>query len=220
MSRRNSAARRQILPKDDISTLRIIGGDWRSRKLPFPTIDGLRPTPDRVRETLFNWLQTSTPGAACLDLFCGSGALGFEALSRGAASVTFVDRAPEVVHQVRQNLNLLKAQNADVICAAVLDWLEMKQADQEARYDLVFLDPPFRQNLIKSAATLLETRNLLNSNALIYIETESDWQADGLPENWVLYREKTAGQVSYRLYQRDEPQSTISESDLSFAPHQ
>ncbi|QEW08180.1 16S rRNA (guanine(966)-N(2))-methyltransferase RsmD [Nitrincola iocasae] len=218
MSRRNSAARRQSLPKDDISTLRIIGGDWRSRKLTFPTIDGLRPTPDRVRETLFNWLQTSTPGAACLDLFCGSGALGFEALSRGASSVTFVDRAPEVVHQVRQNLNLLKAQNADVICAVVIDWLEMKKADQEPRYDLVFLDPPFRQDLIRSAATLLETRNLLNSNALIYIETESHWQADGLPENWTLYREKTSGQVSYRLYLRDEP--ATQEPDLSLAPRQ
>ena len=218
MSRRNSAARRQSLPKDDLSTLRIIGGEWRSRKLPFPAIDGLRPTPDRVRETLFNWLQTSTPGAACLDLFCGSGALGFEALSRGAASVTFVDRAPEVARQVRQNLNLLKAQNADVVCAAVIDWLEMKKADQEPRYDLVFLDPPFRQDLIKSAATLLETRNLLNSNALIYIETESDWQADGLPENWSLYREKTAGQVSYRLYQRNEPENETA--DLSFAPLQ
>lgn len=218
MSRRNSAARRQSLPKDELSTLRIIGGDWRSRKLPFPTIDGLRPTPDRVRETLFNWLQTSTPGAACLDLFCGSGALGFEALSRGAASVTFVDKAPEVVHQIRQNLNLLKAQNADIICGAVLEWLEMKQADQEPRYDLVFLDPPFRQDLIKPAATLLETRNLLNSNALIYIETESDWLADGLPQNWKLYREKTAGQVCYRLYQRDEPDNPTA--DLSFAPLQ
>ncbi|WP_052063439.1 16S rRNA (guanine(966)-N(2))-methyltransferase RsmD [Nitrincola sp. A-D6] len=214
MSRRNSAARRQNLPKDDLPTLRIIGGEWRSRKLPFPSIEGLRPTPDRVRETLFNWLQTSTPGAACLDLFCGSGALGFEALSRGAASVTFVDKAPEVTYQIRQNLNLLKAQNADVVGTAVLDWLEMKKADQEPRYDLVFLDPPFRQDLIKSTAALLETRNLLNSNALIYIETENDWQPDGLPENWALYREKTAGQVSYRLYQRNEPQTTIS--DLNF----
>lgn len=215
MSRRNSAARPQYTPKDEISTLRIIGGEWRSRKLPFPTIEGLRPTPDRVRETLFNWLQTSTPGASCLDLFCGSGALGFEALSRGAASVTFVDRSPEVSRQVRQNLNLLKAQNADVVCTGVIEWLEVKKADQEPRYDLVFLDPPFRQDLIKPAATLLETRNLLNNNALIYIETESNWQPDGLPENWTLYREKMAGQVCYRLYQREEPQNTISA--LSFA---
>ena len=214
MSRRNSAARRQNVLKDDTSTLRIIGGDWRSRKLAFPAIEGLRPTPDRVRETLFNWLQTSTPGAACLDLFCGSGALGFEALSRGAASVTFVDRAPEVVHQIRQNLNLLKAQNAEVICAAVMDWLEVKKADQEPRYDLVFLDPPFRQDMISSAATLLETRNLLNSNALIYIETEKHWQPNGIPANWSLYREKTAGEVSYRLYQRNEPNSITQ--DLSF----
>lgn len=219
MSRRNSAARsRTPQTHNNSSTLRIIGGEWRSRKLPFPTLEGLRPTPDRVRETLFNWLQTSTPGAACLDLFCGSGALGFEALSRGATSVTFVDQAPEVAYQIRQNLQILKAQNAEVSCSNVLDWLENKVADQEARYDLVFLDPPFNRDLIRPVVTLLEARGLLNNQALIYVESESHWVPDGLPANWTLYREKRAGQVSYRLYRRDE--STRPEDDLTFHPEE
>lgn len=204
MSRRNSAARRPAKVAESSSTLRIIGGEWRSRKLAFPEIEGLRPTPDRVRETLFNWLQTSIPGSACLDLFCGSGALGFEALSRGAASATFVDQAPEVVYQIRHNLNLLKAQNGEVVSAQVLDWLESKIADQEARYDVVFLDPPFNRKLIAPTVTLLESRGLLNNRAFIYVESEQDWIPDGIPDNWELYREKTAGQVCYRLYLRHE----------------
>ncbi|KDE38884.1 MAG: 16S rRNA (guanine(966)-N(2))-methyltransferase RsmD [Nitrincola lacisaponensis] len=219
MSRRNSAARsRTPQTHDNSSTLRIIGGEWRSRKLPFPTLEGLRPTPDRVRETLFNWLQTSTPGAACLDLFCGSGALGFEALSRGATSVTFVDQAPEVAYQIRQNLQQLKAQNAEVTCSNVLDWLESKVADQEARYDLVFLDPPFNRDLIRPVVTLLESRGLLNNQSLIYIESESHWVPDGIPANWILHREKRAGQVCYRLYRRNE--TLTAEDDLIFSPEE
>lgn len=205
MSRRNSAARRSNKIQDNSSSLRIIGGEWRSRKLSFPEIEGLRPTPDRVRETLFNWLQTSIPGASCLDLFCGSGALGFEALSRGAASVTFIDKAPEVTYHIRHNLNLLKAQQGELVSSNVLDWLEARNADQEARYDVVFLDPPFNKNLISPVTTLLESRGLLNNKALIYVESEINWQPDGIPNNWKIYREKQAGQVCYRLYERSEP---------------
>lgn len=205
MSRRNSAARHTKKALENSSTLRIIGGEWRSRKLNFPDIEGLRPTPDRVRETLFNWLQTSTAGASCLDLFCGSGALGFEALSRGAASVTFVDSAPEVLYQIRHNLNLLKAHNADIISCSVMQWLEARKTDLEARYDLVFLDPPFNRDLITPVIGLLESRGLLNSRAFIYIESEKDWQPQGIPDNWQLHREKYAGLVCYRLYQRQEP---------------
>lgn len=205
MSRRNSAARRPNRNvQESSSTLRIIGGEWRSRKLSFPNIVGLRPTPDRVRETLFNWLQGSTQGTNCLDLFCGSGALGFEALSRGAASVTFVDNAPEVVHQIRQNLQQLKAQNGEIISSQVLAWMDTHKTNQTVRYDLVFLDPPFNQNLISPVAGLLESRGLLNDNAFIYIESEQHWQPEGIPHNWQLYREKSAGQVCYRLYQRQE----------------
>lgn len=191
--------------QESTSALRIIGGEWRSRKLSFPEIEGLRPTPDRVRETLFNWLQTSVPGASCLDLFCGSGALGFEALSRGAGSVTFVDKSPDVLYHIRHNLNLLKAQQGEIVSSDVLEWLEGKNTNQEARYDLVFLDPPFHQDLIILVIRLLESRGLLNNQAFIYIESELDWSPLEIPEHWALYREKQAGQVYSRLYCRDEP---------------
>jgi len=210
MSRRNSAARPRPKQPIEESVLRIIGGEWRSRKISFPAIEGLRPTPDRVRETLFNWLQTYTPGSCGLDLFCGSGALGLEALSRGAQHVTFVDQAPEVVHQLKSNLQLLKAQNAEVITASVMTWLEQRVTDEEARYDLVFLDPPFRKELIEKVAVLLESRNLLRDGAIIYIETEIEWVPQGIPFHWELLREKGAGQVMSRLYRRNHPQTSLN----------
>ena len=204
MPRRNN--HRPPRPRNGVdavrSSLRIIGGQWRGRKLDFPAVEGLRPTPDRVRETLFNWIQADLPGAQCLDLFSGSGALGLEALSRGAGSVTFVDRAPAVISQLRTNLNLLKAQNAEIIAASAQDWLAQQKADEEVRYDLVFLDPPFRQDMALPICTLLEERNLLQAHALIYLETEAELALEGLPNNWQLYREKQAGQVAYRLFLR------------------
>lgn len=201
MPRRNNH-RPQKTRVTDTSTVRIIGGEWRGRKLSFPEIEGLRPTPDRVRETLFNWLQSYLPGARCLDLFSGSGALGIEALSRGAASVTFVDQATEVVSQLRSNINLLKAQNAEIIAASALDWLDRRQPDQEPRYDLVFMDPPFHKGLVAPICEMLERRSLLREEAMIYIETEKSLTLDTLPANWVIHREKAAGQVAYRLFVR------------------
>lgn len=201
MPRRNYP-RPQRTAVTDTSSVRIIGGDWRGRKLSFPEINGLRPTPDRVRETLFNWLQSYLPGSRCLDLFSGSGALGFEALSRGAASVTFVDQAAEVVNQLRSNIQLLKAQNAEVISASALQWLDNRQPDQEAHYDLVFMDPPFNKGLVAPICEMLERRNLLMDEAMIYVETERTLTLDTLPPNWTLHREKTAGQVAYRLFLR------------------
>lgn len=201
MPRRNNH-RPQKTRVTDTSTVRIIGGEWRGRKLNFPEIEGLRPTPDRVRETLFNWLQSYLPGARCLDLFSGSGALGIEALSRGAASVTFVDQATEVVSQLRSNINLLKAQNAEIIAASALDWLDRRQPDQEPRYDLVFMDPPFHKGLVAPICEMLERRSLLREEAMIYIETEKSLTLDTLPANWVIHREKAAGQVAYRLFVR------------------
>ncbi len=201
MPRRNNH-RPQKTRVTDTSTVRIIGGEWRGRKLNFPEIEGLRPTPDRVRETLFNWLQGYLPGARCLDLFSGSGALGIEALSRGAASVTFVDQATEVVSQLRSNINLLKAQNAEIIAASALDWLDRRQPDQEPRYDLVFMDPPFHKGLVAPICEMLERRSLLREEAMVYIETEKSLTLDTLPANWVIHREKAAGQVAYRLFVR------------------
>lgn len=184
------------------SHLRIIGGQWRGRKLEFMAVDGLRPTPDRVRETLFNWIQPYLIGARCLDLFSGSGAIGLEALSRDAESVTFIDLHAITTRQLQSNLQRLKANNAEVIQADVLQWLEARQTDMEPRYDIVFMDPPFRKDMAARCCALLESRNLLADNAIIYVETESDLIPE-VPANWHEHRSKTAGQVSYRLYFRE-----------------
>lgn len=202
MSRRNSRKLQEKPQTNPDAVVRIIGGEWRSRKLSFPESEGLRPTPDRVRETLFNWLQSVTPAARCLDLFSGSGALSFEALSRGAASATLIDSSPLVCRSLRNNLQSLKAQNAEVVESNALNWLEAQPKDMSARFDLVFLDPPFRKGFLKPIAELLESRNLLAEDAYIYVETERELGTPELPSNWQLHREKQAGQVSYRLYIR------------------
>lgn len=204
MGRRNPPRRPSQKEHPATSQLRVIGGDWRGRKLDFIPVDGLRPTPDRVRETLFNWLQSWVPGARCLDLFAGSGALGLEALSRGAESVTFIDSSNLSSQQLRQNLQLLKAQNGEVVQADVLQWLQQRITDMEPRYDLVFMDPPYRMDLIQPCCELLEVHNLLAEKAMIYVETESELGSPAVPANWQEYRQKTAGQVSYRLFMRDE----------------
>jgi 16S rRNA (guanine966-N2)-methyltransferase len=179
--------------------LRIIGGRWRGRRLRFPDIEGLRPTPDRVRETLFNWLAPLIEGARCLDLFAGSGALGIEALSRGAAEVVFVERQPLAVRQLRQNLAQLGQASAQVIQADALVWL----GGQSRPFDVVFLDPPFDANRLVPVCAALERGGWLADGARIYLEAARDVRTLELPENWQLTREKTAGQVSYRLAVRN-----------------
>lgn len=203
MPRRNPPRHNQRKTNPNAPLLRIIGGEWRSRKLTFPEVEGLRPTPDRVRETLFNWLQNVTPGARCLDLFAGSGALGLEALSRGAESVTFIDQSPEAVRCLRSNLELLKSPRGEVVSGSALGWLESRQTDFEARYDLIFLDPPFRKGWLEPICQQLESKNLLADNAAIYIEAESELTQLPVPENWREHRCKVAGQVTYRLFFRD-----------------
>lgn len=200
------ARRRPQRPTQKISSgnqqVRIIGGEWRGRKLNFPEIEGLRPTPDRVRETLFNWLSAYVPGGRCLDMFSGSGALGFEALSRGAIHVTMIDNSAEVIHQLRQNIQELKSQHAELVTGSAVNWLETRTGDLEIQYDIVFMDPPFNKDLAPLCCLLLEQKNLLADNAMIYVETEKEMTDLQVPDNWELYREKTAGQVTYRLYQR------------------
>ncbi|PIE20380.1 MAG: 16S rRNA (guanine(966)-N(2))-methyltransferase RsmD [Neptuniibacter caesariensis] len=203
MGRRNPPRRQTGKIELPSSQLRIIAGNWRGRKLEFIAADGLRPTPDRVRETLFNWLQTAVPGANCLDLFSGSGALGLEALSRGAESATFIDRNNITARKLQDNLQRLKCQNAEVINADVLEWLEARQADLESRYDIVFMDPPFGKGLVTPCCERLEQRNLLRDKALIYIETETQSGMVDVPANWQQLREKQAGQVTYRLYSKE-----------------
>jgi len=179
--------------------LRIIGGTWRSRRITFPDVEGLRPSPDRVRETVFNWLAPVIEGARCLDLFTGSGALGLEALSRGAREVVFVDRDPRAVTQLQQNLRLLQAQGAQVIAADAQSYL---QRDPRP-FDIVFLDPPFRRDLLQPCIALLEERGWLAPVAHIYIEAERELAAPPLPPQWELLRSKGAGEVGYHLARRN-----------------
>ena len=181
--------------------LRIIAGQWRGRRLSFPNLPGLRPTPDRVRETLFNWLASVLPGARCLDLFAGSGALGIEALSRGAAEVVFVERHPLAIRALRDNLERLQARGARVVAAEALDWL--RQPGQPC--EIAFLDPPFGEGLLEPACAALEQGGWLAETAWIYLEGEAEARQPALPASWTTHREKTAGAVAYRLLRRQPP---------------
>ena len=180
--------------------LRIIGGTWRSRKIRFPGAPGLRPTPDRVRETLFNWLGQDLEGLSCLDLYAGSGALGFEAVSRGAARVVQVDSGAQACLALRQNCALLDARAVEVAQSDVSRFL----AGPGEAFDIVFLDPPFHQGAVGPCCRLLEERGWLASDARIYIETEKGLALEGLPENWKILRNKNAGEVGYHLYRREK----------------
>ncbi|MGV7091188.1 16S rRNA (guanine(966)-N(2))-methyltransferase [Siccibacter turicensis] len=181
--------------------IRIIGGQWRGRKLPVPDSPGLRPTTDRVRETLFNWLAPHLVDARCLDCFAGSGALGLEALSRYAARTTLIEMERGVAQQLTQNLATLKATQGQVVNTNTLEFLS-KSGEP---HDIVFVDPPFRKGLLEQTVTLLEQNGWLADNALIYIESEAEGGLPALPASWQLHREKVAGQVAYRLFCR-EPQ--------------
>jgi 16S rRNA (guanine966-N2)-methyltransferase len=182
--------------------LRIIGGLWRGRKLSFPDVDGLRPTGDRIRETLFNWLAPDIQGAHCLDLFAGSGALGLEALSRGAGSSLLLEKNTAAAQQLKANLQLLQAHNGRVEQVDSLQWLKQQQPPHP--FDVVFIDPPFALNLWAPIAAALEAHHWLSDAAVIYLEAPRDAQLQ-LPANWQLHRDKQAGQVSFRLYHRHNP---------------
>ncbi len=175
--------------------LRVIGGTWRGRGLPVPAIEGLRPTPDRVRETLFNWLAPYIRGARCLDLFAGSGALGLEAASRGAGKIVMVERSFRAVEAIRKNLRTLGASGIDVIHGEALNWLR----GPARKFDIVFLDPPFGKGLLHGVTDLLEQGGWLERSALIYLETESSSGPPPLPGAWEVARRGKAGQVSYYL---------------------
>lgn len=191
----------QTKPSQAKSTqqLRIIGGKWRGRKLSFPAVDGLRPTGDRVRETLFNWLQPVVPGARCLDMYAGSGALGLEALSRGAASVQFIDLDRHAAQHVQAHLQLLDANTKGAVIAGdAIQWLG--QTEPGARvFDLVFLDPPFQRDLWQASIAALENSRCLAPEAYIYIEAPVQ-QILPIPAHWHLHREKQTGNVRFALY--------------------
>jgi 16S rRNA (guanine966-N2)-methyltransferase len=179
--------------------IRIIGGAWRGRKLKVPDVCDLRPTPDRVRETLFNWLTPIIQGAYCLDLFAGSGALGFEALSRGASYVIMVDCVPAVVTLLQQEQAMLKAENANIYCAKVPQQLKRP----EKKCDIVFLDPPYQQNILLPCCFYLEENGFLADNAIIYLEAKTTLAESDLPKNWKIIKSKIAGQVAYHLVRRE-----------------
>lgn len=172
---------------------RIIAGQWRRRKLHFPPLPGIRPSPDRVRETLFNWLRDRIEGAACIDLFAGSGALGLESLSRGAASVTFVDKERAAVEAIRGHLELLKAAGGTVVQTDAFAWL----AGTPTPVDLVFLDPPFDADLVPEVCAKL-AQGWLKPGAWVYLEHAAE-RVPKLPPQWQLLKESRAGRVGFRL---------------------
>jgi len=153
---------------------------------------GLRPTPDRIRETLFNWLQATIHGAHCLDMFAGSGALGIEAVSRGAASSVLIEQDRETTETLRESLKMLDTDKIIVHQADALQWI--KAADQV--FDIIFLDPPFGKNMIEKSLSLLAESECVSEQTLIYVESESAWQAE---KNVEVIKQAKAGQVHYML---------------------
>ncbi len=179
------------------NVVRIIGGQWRGRRITFPSTPELRPTPDRVRETLFNWLAPIIEGSRCLDLFAGSGALGFEALSRGASAVVMLDRNAEIVAALRASARLLNADSLEVAQTDALSYL--LGMPPSAPFDIVFVDPPYHRDLVNPCLDLLGAGAWLSRSAQLFIEAEREFDAFRLPPGLVLARSKIAGQVGYHL---------------------
>ncbi|MDD9339026.1 MAG: 16S rRNA (guanine(966)-N(2))-methyltransferase [Providencia heimbachae] len=185
-------------PTASLGQIRIIGGTWRGRKLPVRDSEGLRPTTDRVKETLFNWLMPVIREARCLDCYAGSGSLGFEALSRLADNVTFIELDKQNTQLLIENKARLQATHATVINNSCLSVL----AQAGTPFDVVFIDPPFRKGLLNETVQLLEKNHWLADESWIYIESEAESPLTDIPANWQLHREKIAGQVAYRLFIR------------------
>ncbi|OCG07669.1 16S rRNA (guanine(966)-N(2))-methyltransferase RsmD [Gilliamella sp. wkB178] len=182
-------------------TIRIIGGKWRGRKLSVLEKQGLRPTTDRIKETLFNWLMPVLPDSICLDCFSGSGSLGFEAASRGAKNVTLLEKDKQVTQQLTKNKQLLASEAISIYQTDTLVWLNKSVLKQ---FDIVFIDPPFHQSLVAKTVNQLEDNNWLKPSAYIYIESEIEHNVMAyIPTNWHLHREKTAGQVHSHLFIRE-----------------
>lgn len=176
--------------------VRIIGGRWRGRRLPVADVATLRPTPDRVRETVFNWLMPVIEGALCLDLFAGTGAFGFEAASRGAARVVMVERHPLLVAMLRKQAAVLQAGQVSIVAGEAASWL----AGTAASFDVVFLDPPYESDLLPRCLALLSSRAILRPGALVYVEHSIAWEA---PAGWCMVKQSRAGRVIYGLLTAD-----------------
>jgi len=178
--------------------LRIIAGEWRTRQLIFEDAPGLRPTPARVKETVFNWLQHDVQGGRCLDLFAGSGALGFEAASRGALSVVMVENNPLACRSIKENTVKFSTEKIKIKQMDVFKFL----ANEAEVYDVVFLDPPFNQCLAVQSCQWLEDKGCLAPNAKIYVEVEKQLTLTDMPGNWECLKNKVAGDVRYHLFER------------------
>lgn len=178
-------------------SLRIIGGNWRSRKVSFPDRPEIRPTPDRVRETLFNWLSPWIAGAQCLELYAGSGVLSMEALSRGAGHVTLIERDRQTCASLKRNLLQLAGDESRFTCVndSALNWLE----GHHGAFDIVFLDPPFSGGELEPVLNALVHTGLLASEALVYLETPAPADPTNLPPSLTITRQGKAGQVHYCL---------------------
>ncbi len=180
--------------------LRIVAGIWRSRLLDIADVPGLRPTSERIRETLFNWLAPNLHGARCLDLFAGTGALGLEALSRGAREVVFVERTAAAVDTLRANVEALAADDATIVRADAGDYLDSRPVEP---FDIVFLDPPFADDALAATCRLLDARGWVEQAGLVYLEQDRVQSAPELPAGWDVLRDKTAGNVRYMLVRRE-----------------
>ena len=178
-------------------SLRVIGGTWRGRKISFADDEAIRPSPDRIRETLFNWLQNSIFDAKCLELYAGSGILSIEALSRGASHATSIDQTSATIETIRQNLASLDLEASRYSCirSNANVWLEA----QTASFDLIFLDPPFDSNELALILPIIHTNNLLAEHGFVYVESSEALDPSLLPREWTIYRSKKAGSVHYCL---------------------
>jgi 16S rRNA (guanine966-N2)-methyltransferase len=181
--------------------IRIVGGKWRRRLLSFPGVSALRPTPDAVRETVFNWLMPYIQDRRCLDLYAGSGALGFEAVSRGAASAVLVEKNPKVVKALRQNKQLIDTDNQiSVTACTALQYI----STAGTHFGLVFLDPPFATDELEKACYQLQKHGLIAPDGLIYLEHASDRKLLFLPEHWRELKNAQRGGVRYTLYHNED----------------
>ncbi|HDL1220954.1 TPA: 16S rRNA (guanine(966)-N(2))-methyltransferase RsmD [Mannheimia haemolytica] len=179
--------------------VRVIAGLWRGRKLPVLNAEGLRPTTDRVKETLFNWLMHDIAHSRCLDCFAGSGSLGIEALSRQAQAVVFLEKFANAANQLKKNLQALKSEQGSVIHTDTLAYLAQKNNGEP--FNIVFIDPPFHQGFVPQVLNLLAENNWLAPNTILYVETEKNHPPLELPQGWQILKEKAAGMVVSRLIQ-------------------
>jgi len=181
--------------------LRIIGGQWRGRKLTIADVSGLRPTGDRIRETLFNWLMPNINDSNCLDLFAGSGALGLESLSRGARSAILIEKNKQAAQQLEKHSQTLKAEGANIVNQDALLWLTSNTLAKRSIH-IAFIDPPFKEKLWHRTVQALNESELLAADSLIYIESPKQ-ETLSINVNWTLIKEKISGDVSYRLYRHN-----------------